>query len=1146
MMTDREPIAVIGVGCRFPGSPTPETFWENLRNGIDAVTEVPDDRPELAPLKTVPLEAPDDHSYRWGGFLEGIDRFDPKFFGIHPQEAPSLDPKQRLFLEVAWEALEDAGQIPERLAGSPVGVFVGVSSVDYYALLMNQPEQVDGYTVPNNSNCIIANRLSYTLDLTGPSLAIDTACSSSLVAVHLACQSLRMGECCLAIVGGVNVNLLPGVWLGLSRGGMISPNGRCRSFDASANGYARSEGAGVLILKPLSRAIAEGDRVYASIRASATNQNGRGQRLTAPNPKAQETLLRQVYARAGISPSRVQYIEANGTGTVLGDYMELKALGEFFSSEDSSMPPRAVGTVKTNIGHAEGASGMAGLIKLILSLWHRQIPPSLHFREPNPHVRFDRLPLAIHTHLTEWPESEEPAIAGINSFGFGGTNAHLVIEERPARLSAPSPSERPLEILTLGAKTEAALRELALCYHEFLSAHPELSLADVCFSANTGRSPFDHRLAIVADSLEQLGDRLHLFATGQPGQGIIHGKINRRRPAKVAFWFPSQENPRVGTGDNLYRTQSTFRSALAHCERILLPYLEKPLLSLLYPEDDREAPDTFPRYTPVLSFALEYALAEVWKSWGIVAEASLGYGIGEAIAACLTGTVSLETILPAIATGEYQETPRTGRAEKLAELAGTECDLYLEIGRHWEFPATDPKLPGTWLSSWQDACSEWESLLLCLAHLHTRGIGIDWSAFEGDRPRQRLSLPTYPFQRQRYWIETEEVKGDFARPVEDSVCRTLSTSPGQELEEMYVAPRDRWEAELIEIWENTLHLRPIGIHNNFFELGGDSKLIASLLVAIEKTYGRQFPLALLYEAPTIEQLAAILRQENWSVPRKSLVPIQPNGSRPPLFGIHVLGKGLKTYRSLLPYLGAEQPVYGLHYRLGVVPTERYTEALTTVPDLAAHYIQEMQLLQPKGPYHLCGHSFGGFVAFEMARQLQDCGERVALLILFDTIVPDSFKRLSLAQRILQHWQSVRHSGTNYITQKIRGKAYQLIRKSKQSSSHRNTLLLEKPAPAIVVRADADDPGLQMLSDHTQMAEKYLQELPTYSGKVTFFQALEQPLGQGWYIEEKFGWGKFAVGEWESHLISGNHKTMFHEPHVQKLGETLKSCLDNLP
>jgi len=239
-------------------------------------------------------------------------------------------------------------------------------------------------------------------------------------------------------------------------------------------------------------------------------------------------------------------------------------------------------------------------------------------------------------------------------------------------------------------------------------------------------------------------------------------------------------------------------------------------------------------------------------------------------------------------------------------------------------------------------------------------------------------------------------------------------------------------------------------------------------------------------------------------------------------------------------------VYGLHYRLGVVPTERYAETLTTVPDLAAHYIQEMQLLQPNGPYHLCGHSFGGFVAFEMARQLQDRGERVALLILFDTIVPDSFKRLSLAQRILQHWQSVRHSGTNYITQKIRGKAYQLIRKRKQSSNHRNKLLLEKPAPAIVVRADADDPGLQMLSDNIQMAEKYLQELPTYSGKVTFFQALEQPLGQGWYIDEKFGWGKFAVGEWESHLISGNHKTMFHEPHVQKLGETLKSCLDSLP
>ena len=422
-----EPIAIIGIGCRFPGSENPDAFWSMIRNGIDGISEVPPSRWDIDayydPDKTKPGKA----NTRWGGFLQDIDQFDPQFFGIAPKEAVTMDPQQRLLLEVAWETLEDAGQIPQELKGSKTGVFIGIGTHDYSIMLWQQPVS-EPYATTGTGNCIAANRISYSFDFKGPSLAVDTACSSSLVAVHLACQSIWTGESELALAGGVNMLLLPTIMVGFSKGGFMSSEGRCKSFDAGADGYVRGEGAGLVLLKPLSQAQADGDDIYGVILSSAVNQDGLSDGMAAPNPVAQEAVLREAYHKVGINPSQVDYVEAHGTGTRVGDPIETKALGAVFGEQRSPGDNCLIGSVKTNIGHTETAAGIAGIIKVALALKHKQIPPSLNFNTPNPAIAFNELNLEVVTKLTPWVK-DHPLIAGVNSFGFGGTNAHIVMGE---------------------------------------------------------------------------------------------------------------------------------------------------------------------------------------------------------------------------------------------------------------------------------------------------------------------------------------------------------------------------------------------------------------------------------------------------------------------------------------------------------------------------------------------------------------------------------------------------------------------------------------------------------------------------------------------------------------------------------------------
>jgi myxalamid-type polyketide synthase MxaB len=430
----KEPIAIIGIGCRFSGGAnSPEAFWKLLRDGVDAITEVPSDRWNLDNFYDPEGTKPGKIRTRWGGFVDKIDEFDADFFGISPREASCMDPQQRLLLEVAWEALEDRGQVPENLAGSKTGVFIGISSSDYHdiQLSVSDRDSINAYTNLGGVHCVTANRISYILNFKGPSMAVDTACSSGLVAVHLACQSIWNGESALAIAGGVNAMLKPEITIGFSKASMLSPDGRCKTFDERANGYVRAEGAGVVLLKPLSQALADKDPIYAVIRGSTVNQDGQTNGISVPNGLAQEAAVREACKLAGISPEQIQYVEAHGTGTPVGDPIEANALGNAIGKNRPAGDYCTIGSVKSNIGHLESASGIAGLIKLALALKYRQIPPSLHFETPNPKISFEELRLRVPTALEPWPNGKGPRLAGINSFGFGRTNAHVAIAETP-------------------------------------------------------------------------------------------------------------------------------------------------------------------------------------------------------------------------------------------------------------------------------------------------------------------------------------------------------------------------------------------------------------------------------------------------------------------------------------------------------------------------------------------------------------------------------------------------------------------------------------------------------------------------------------------------------------------------------------------
>lgn len=661
-----EAIAIIGIGCRLPGGANgPAAFWDLLKNNVDAISEIPTDRWNIQKFFDPDQSKPGRTYAKWGGFIDGIDQFDAQFFGISPREAAVMDPQHRMLLETTWEALEDGGQVPEQLVGSQTGVFVGIFMRDYEQLLTSSLNRqlINNHTGVGTSMSIAANRISYAFDFMGPSVALDTACSSSLVAVHLACQSLRSGECTLAVAGGASLLLKPEQTIATSKATMLSPDGRCKSFDARANGYVRSEGCGVVVLKPLSAALADGDPIYAVIRGSAANQDGRSNGLTVPNGAAQEAALRASLAQAGVAPEQIQYVEAHGTGTFVGDPIETNALGNVVGK--ARQTPCFIGSVKSNIGHLEATAGVSGLIKTALALKHRQIPANLHFETPNPQIPFDELNLQVPTALTEWPEPETGTrFATVNSFGFGGTNANVILAEAPNK-QIDEPTNQPTNplLFPLSARTPEALNAAVTAHRNFV-AETSHTLADLCATAALRRGQHDYRATFVAASTAELADQLQAFLDEVPSTTIATGQV-ADAPVKLGFVYAGMGTQWWAMGRELLAESALFLNAIEEVDQHFQPLAGWSIREALQ-QSEAESQIHETRIAQPAIFAIQVGLTVLWRSWGVEPSAIVGHSVGEIAAAHASGALSLADAVQVIYHRSRLQQTTAGQGTMLA------------------------------------------------------------------------------------------------------------------------------------------------------------------------------------------------------------------------------------------------------------------------------------------------------------------------------------------------------------------------------------------------------------------------------------------------------------------------------------------------
>ncbi|MDM8548419.1 SDR family NAD(P)-dependent oxidoreductase [Desulfobacterales bacterium HSG2] len=892
-----EPIAVVGMACRFPGGAnTPNLFWDLLINGSDAVIEIPHDRWDADAYYDPDPDALGKMITRRAGFLSDYDmaEFDAGFFGISPKDARSLDPQHRLVTEIAWEALEHAGIPPHTLRRSRTGVYTGICATDLQGTLLGPGDlsHINLYTATGAFNSCASGRISYLFDLHGPNFPVDTACSSSLVALHLACQGLRGHEAEIALAGGVNFMGMPNLFVYFSKLGAISPDGISKPFDASANGYGRGEGCGMLVLKRLSDALSDRDRVLALIRGSAVNHGGTASSFTAPNGIALQEVMRGALENAGLSPDQVGYLEAHGTGTPLGDPIECNAIGEVHRGREELLN---IGSLKANIGHLEGAAGIAGVIKTILALNHEMIPPQIRFRTPNPHISWNDLPIRVPTEPTPWRRGDTPRIAGVNSFGFSGINAHMLMEEAPARTSDVRESSvsrpRPLHILNISAKTGDALDDLTAHYMDYLSVAEE-PIEDICHTANAGRTHFDHRVSVCGKSGDEIRERLSATRNPQPAT---------RNPQQAVFLFTGQGSQYAGMGRELYDTAPVFRDAMDQCDELFGHHTNISVVRLLYEHEDAERLVNQTLNTQTSLFAIEYALLALWRSWGVRPSAALGHSVGEYLAAYTAGVFSLEDAVRLVAArarlmdampgnglmasvSADEETVRQAvgdvadrvsvaavNAPRSVVISGEETSVrnilsqlesedikarLLQVSHAFHSPMTEvilddfrkiaeevsytePELPvvcnvtgrqaegddltaaeywtrhirecvrfrdsmdtlaqaghrvfleigatptltglgrrslphledeSLWMFSLRKGKGDWESMLGNLSKLYEQGAEIDWKGFDREHPCQRVTLPTYPFQRNRYSINRKErflTRGEGIHPLID-------------------------------------------------------------------------------------------------------------------------------------------------------------------------------------------------------------------------------------------------------------------------------------------------------------------------------------------------------------------------------------------
>jgi amino acid adenylation domain-containing protein len=1289
-LTEAKDIAIIGMSGRFPGAENINKFWQNLRDGVESIAPLSDEDVKLR-LPGIDPDLLNNPNYiKIAALIPKIDEFDAAFFGYSPREAQFIDPQQRMFLECAWSALENAGYQSDR--GHVIGVYGGVASSSYLLnnILQNHDIAQDRWVNSalelqislGNSKDYLSTRVAYKLNLTGPAINVQTACSTSLVAVHLACQSLLKGECDIALAGAVSLLQQTGY---LYEEGMISsPDGHCRAFDAGAKGTLFGDGVGVVVLKPLERAIADGDYIYATIKGSAINNDGNLKvGYTAPSIDGQAAVIAAAQEDAAIAPETITYIEAHGTGTALGDPIEIAGLTQAFRMQTDKKGYCAIGSVKSNVGHLNTVAGVTGLIKTALALKHQQIPPSLNFERPNPGIDFPNSPFYVNTQLTPWESNGFPRRAGVSSFGFGGTNAHVVLEEwNNAARKSKVKGQKSKELIVISAKSASALNTATINLATHLHANPEINLADVAYTLAVGRVGFNHRRILVASDI---GDAANTLNTGDKTR--IFTNSGTIKPRSVVFMFSGQGSQYVNMARELYKTEPYFQAQIDLCCEILQPHLGFNLRDVLYPVPEEIATATEKltqtATTQPALFVIEYAIAQLWIKWGIIPTAMIGHSIGEYVAATLAGVFSLEDALTLVAArGQLMQSMAPGSmlAVPLPEnevetlLSGTslqiavinsptncvvsgttptieafaqqlaaqaiECRrLHTSHAFHSQMMAeilepftakvkqirlNPPTIPfvsnvtGTWITvedatnpSYyaqhlrqavrfadgikqffdhpeqillevgpgrtlstlakrhpdkpseqisltsirhpQDEYSDTSFILNNLGQMWLAGLEINWSAFYGEGQNYRIPLPTYPFERQRYWIEptkqTTEIKLDkkqkphisdwfyiptwkqFLR-IEETQDQSENSSLNTVINQASGSSQEQIEQTLLKIWQKVLGINNITVDDNFFELGGDSLLALYLLTAIEQSLGKRLTLATLFVANTIKELAVLLKVEEKSHDYSCIVPIQPHGTKPPLFVIHAIWGNILFYRGLVSYLPPDQPVYGLEAK-GLDGKE---EPINSITEMAANYIQEIRRLQPDGPYFIAGHSFGGAVAFEIAQQIHAQGEKVAIVAILDMEAPRIYNANSLSESTsnlilskLNHFFTLKPiDQLNYVLSRMQFH----LTVGKASIFYK--LYLRHIARSL--------PSLRTFNVATANCQALKSYVPSsvYPGKLTLFKAADsQP--ENFVQNRELGWSQITH-EVEIYEVPGIHTTVMQEPNVQVMAEKLIICL----
>lgn len=1235
-------IAIIGMAGRFPEAKDLDAFWTMLKEGREGIRHFSEAELLAAGVSEQQLQQP--NYVKAGSMIPDALTFDAAFFDMSQRDAQITDPQQRVFLEQVWQALEHAGY-PPSTTPARIGLYAGVSDNSYHhhylePHLEELVASVGHYRLFTLSGKdFIATRTAYLLNLTGPAMTIQTACSTSLVAVHVACQSLLNDECDIALAGGASIHFPPIRGYLYQAGMILSPDGHCRAFDAQAQGTAPGSGVGVVVLKRFEEALADGDTIHAVIRGSAVNNDGFEKvGYTAPSVQGQREVIREALSVADILPDEISYIEAHGTGTPLGDPIEVRALTQAFQRKTTRTGYCALGSVKTNIGHADAAAGVAGLIKTTLALTHRQIPPSLHFQTPNPELDLAKTPFFVNDQLRDW-QSEGPRYAGVSSFGIGGTNVHVIVEEAP--ILEPRSPFRPLPLFTLSAKTPTALQQSQMNLTQWLQQNPEAVLPDIAYTLNRGRHAFRHRTFWVGN-------------VSPPEPLLSH--VAPEKPQEVWFLFPGQGSQYPQMTQALYQTEPVYRQALDHCSALMRPYLGGELSERLYRQsfDLKQTALTQP-----ILFAVEYALAQLWISWGIEPKGMLGHSLGEYVAACLAGVFNLEDALRLVAERGrliQSQPPSEMLAVSLSEndlqpwltpalsltvvngvkrcvVGGLPEDIailqaqlsakdiknkVLQTSHAFHSHLMSPILPtfrsylekvklhaptqpylsnttGTWikaeeatnpdywcrhlrqpvrfidnighaleqsqlllevgpghtlstlirqhphysknvttvltsLPSTRETTDEAElkQIMTSLGQLWAHGASVNWDGFYQAEQRHRIPLPTYPFERQRYCIErVDSPKAD--HQITPSVKPLAADTPVTLPTETSTKPLTEFTQQIADLWSESLGVT-VEPNSDFFELGGDSLLATQVIARMNQHFGITLDAHILLQAPTVSQLAELMENQGIKTEpsiatelSELVVTIQAgHPQRQPLILLHPVGGHVYFYRELTRHLDPELPVYGIR----AVGVHGEAEPLTTIAEMTEVYTTALKTIQPIGPYHLAGASFGGTLAYAIAQHLIAQQETVAFLGLIDTPstnnmpveLEDDVAGILFYLLTIGHKLAVNREDFMALNEAAQFDYFF------QQTQQENTPAARKELSLV----------LKLFRINMQAMRDY--QPGPYPGKLHFFLAKERDAFNA--QTPAHGWIPLAEQGIEIYTIPGDHISMNEEPQVRVLAHYL--------